>query len=95
VAAQRLHKSKGALGAFFRRVAARRGAPKATTAVAYKLARIIYALLKHGEEYVRQSMAQYEAAHQERQVRNLKRKAQELGFELVGKGPQAPAPPQG
>jgi transposase len=92
VAAQSLHNSKSALGAFFRRVAARRGVPKAVTATAYKLARIIYAMLLHGEEYAKQSMEQYEAVYQERQVRNLKRKAQELGYELVEK---AQTPEQG
>ena len=38
-----------------------------------------------GEEYVRKSMEQYEAEYRERQVRNLKRKAQELGYELKDK----------
>ena len=59
--------------------------PKATTATAYKLARIIYAMLKHGEEYVKRSMAEYEAAHQKRQVRTLKKKAAELGYEVKEK----------
>jgi len=89
MAAQTLQRSKSALGAFFRRIAARRGVPKATTATAYKLARIIYAMLKHGEEYAKQSMAEYEAAYQERQVRNLKRKAAEMGFDLVEKAQRA------
>ncbi len=82
LAARNLHRSKSALGAFFRRIAARRGVPKAITATAYKLARIIYAMLKHGQEYARQSMEEYEAAHRERQLRNLKKKAAELGYEL-------------
>lgn len=85
LAASNLQKSKSALGAFFRRVAARRGVPKAITATAYKLARIIYAMLKHGQEYARQSMEQYEAAYRERKVRNLHRQAQELGYELKEK----------
>ena len=89
LAARNLHRSKSALGAFFRRVAARRGVPKAITATAYKLARIIYAMLKHGEEYVKQSMEQYEAEYQQRQVGNLKRKAAEMGFELVEKAQTA------
>ena len=89
LAARNLQRSKSALGAFCRRVAARRGLPKAITATAYKLARIIYAMLKHGEEYVKQSMEQYEAEYQERQVRHLKRKAAELGFELVEKAQTA------
>jgi transposase len=89
LAARNLQRSKSALGAFFRRIAARRGVPKAITATAYKLARLIYAMLKHGEPYVKQSLAEYEAAYQERQVRNLKRKAAELGFELVEKAQTA------
>src|SRR6266542_5759451 len=82
LAARSLHRSKSALGAFFRRVAARRGVPKAITASAYKLARIVYTMLKHGEEYVKQTLADYEAAYQQRQVRLLKKKATELGYEL-------------
>ena len=70
------------MGAFFRRIAARRGVPKAITATAYKLARIIYAMLKHGQEYAKQGMEEYEAAYRERQLRNLKKKAAELGYEL-------------
>jgi transposase len=89
VVAQTLHKSKSALGGFFRRVAARRGVPKAITATAYKLARIIYAMLKHGQEYVKESLEEYEAAYRERVVRNLKKKAAELGFELREKGEPA------
>jgi transposase len=85
LAARNLQRSKSALGAFFRRIAARRGVPKAITATAYKLARVIYAMLKHGQEYARQSLQQYEAEYRERQVRNLKSKAQELGYELKEK----------
>jgi len=70
------------LGAFFRRVAARRGVPKAITATAYKLARIVYAMLKDGEEYAAQGMQEYEQAYRERQVKNLKRKAAALSYEL-------------
>jgi transposase len=95
VAAQTLHKSKSALGAFFRRIAARRGVPKATTATAYKLARIIYAMLKHGQEYVKKAMDEYEAEYRERLVRNLKKKAAELGFELKEKEQQGQATSQG
>ena len=86
LAARNLQRSQSALGAFFRRVAARRGVPKAITATAYKLARIIYAMLKHGTEYVTQGMQAYETAYRERQLRQLKRKAEELNMELVEKG---------
>jgi transposase len=43
-AAQSLHHSKSALGAYYRRMRARLGAPKAITATAYKLARMIYSM---------------------------------------------------
>jgi transposase len=95
VVAQTLHKSKSALGAFFRRIASRRGVPKAITATAYKLARIIYALLKHGQEYVKKALQEYEAEYRQRVVRNLKKKAAELGFELKEKEQQAEAMSQG
>jgi hypothetical protein len=47
-----LHHRQSALGAFFRRMKARLGAPKAITATAHKLARLIYTMLKHGTAYV-------------------------------------------
>lgn len=57
LAAKNLQRSQRALGAFFRRVAARRGLAKAITATAYTLARRIYAMLKHGMAYVAQGLA--------------------------------------
>jgi transposase len=96
LAARTLHRSQSALGAFFRRIAARRGVPKAITATAYKLARIIYAMLKHGMPYAKQGMQEYEAEYKERQVRLLRKKAKELGFELTEKrepGPNAAEQP--
>jgi transposase len=83
LAAKNLQRSQSALGAFFRRIAARRGLPKAITATAYKLARIIYALLKHGTAYVAQGLAAYEAAYRERVVQQVKRKAAALGLVVV------------
>ena len=83
LAAKNLQRSKSALGAFFRRIAARRGLAKAITATAYKLARIVYALLKHGTAYVAQGLAAYETAYRERVVRQVKRKAAELGLIIV------------
>jgi transposase len=83
LAAKNLQRSKSALGAFFRRIAARRGLAKAITATAYKLARIVYALLQHGTAYVAQGLAAYETAYRERVVRHVKRKAAELGLVVV------------
>jgi transposase len=83
LAAQNLQRSQSALGAFFRRIAARRGLAKAITATAYKLARIVYALLKHGTAYVAQGLAAYATAYRERVVRQVKRKAAELGLVVM------------
>ena len=74
-----------------RRIASRRGMPKAITATAYKLARIVYAMLKHGTTYARQEMDVYEAKYRERQVKQLRRKAKELGYELLEAAPSAAA----
>jgi transposase len=83
LAASCLHHSQSALGAFFRRLKARLGTPKAIVATAHKLARLVYRLLKHGEAYVAQGMAAYEHAYRDRVVKNLIRKAKELGYQLL------------
>lgn len=82
LAAQGLSRSHSALGAYYRRLAARLGAGKAITATAHKLARLVYAMLTKGEEYVAQTEAQYEAQYRERSVRNLQRRAAALGLRL-------------
>jgi len=83
MAAFTLFNSKSALGAYLRRMRSRLGAPKAITATAHKLARLVYAMLKYGTAYVDAGQAYYEERYRSRVVQNLKRKAQELGFELV------------
>jgi len=83
LAAQSLHHSKSALGAFFRRMKARLGPQKAITATAHKLARLIYRLLKYGEAYAAQSEAQYLELTRQRAFRELTKRAQRLGFALV------------
>ena len=52
LAANALHRSDSALGAFLRRKKAHLGAPKAITATAHKLACVIYSMLRHGQERV-------------------------------------------
>lgn len=83
IAAFTLFNSKSALGAYLRRQRARLGAPKAITATAHKMARLIYAMLKNGTDYVDAGQKYYEERYRSRVVQNLKRKARELGFELV------------
>jgi transposase len=93
LAAQSLHHSQSALGAFFRRLKARLGAPKALTAAAYKLARLIYRMLKFGTDYTDQGEAYYEERYRERLYRHLAHRAKELGFALTPIGVTS-EPPQ-
>jgi transposase len=82
LAAWGLLRSKSYLGAYLRRQRSRLGAPKAITALAHKLARIVYHLVRYGMAYVRQTEAAYAAQVRERLERQLRRRALELGFEL-------------
>lgn len=83
LAASTLYKSKSALGAFYRRLRARLGAPKATTAAAHKLATIIFNMLKQGVEFVESGQDYYETQYRDRVVKNLNKRAKMLGYELV------------
>ena len=87
LAAFGLLNSKSALGAYCRRQRTRLGAPKAITATAHKLARTFYSMLKNGTEYVDQGQDYYEKQYQQRVLHNLKRRASEMGFELIVKDP--------
>lgn len=83
MAAMTLSNSNSALGAFYRRQRARLGAPKAITATAYKLARLIYAMLKNGSEYVDPGRDYYEQRYRERSMKSLNKRATALGFQLI------------
>lgn len=83
LAAQSLHRSHSALGAYYRRMRTRLGAPKAITATAHKLARLVYRLLKYGHDYVDQGQDYYEQIYRERVLRNLKNRAEIMGYKLV------------
>jgi transposase len=75
-------KSQSALGAYYRRMAARLGKGKAVRATAHKLARLIYTLMTKGEAYVDQGQHYYEQEHRKRVLRSLEKKALEMGFSL-------------
>jgi transposase len=95
LAAYGLQNSHSALGAFLRRKKAHLGAPKAITATAHKLARLVYAMLKHGTQYVEIGQEEYERRYRERALRNLRRKARALGYDLLeGQAPLAVSAPQ-
>jgi transposase len=81
--AESLLNSKSALGAYARRMRAKRDAKIAITATAHKLARLIYRTLKYGQEYIDIGQAQYEAKYRSTVLKHLQRRAHQLGFQLV------------
>jgi transposase len=83
MAAQSAGHSHSALGAFYRRIRAKHGAPKAITATAHKIARIFYHMLKHKQAYNDPGQDYYEQKYHERVIKNLQRRAKDLGLELV------------
>lgn len=83
LAAQSAMQSKTAIGAFIRRIKIRLGAPTAINAGAHKLARLVYRMLKFGKAYVETGQEAYEKLFRERTLRNLQRKARQLGFQVI------------
>jgi len=83
LAAQTLHRSKSYLGAKYRRLRAKLGAPKAITAMAHHLARLIYRLLRFGTEYHDQGVEHYERKYRETEMKWLQKQAARLKMQLV------------
>lgn len=83
LAAGTLLESGTYLGAQYRRLRTKLGAPKARKAMANKLARIAYRMLKYGEKYVDKGKEFYEQKYRQLQIRMLTKKATELGLQLV------------
>lgn len=81
-AASTLYLSKTYLGAQYRRLHAKLGAQKAITAMARKLAIILYNMLKHGQAFVEQGMEKHKKDHRKRMLNNLRKRAAELGYAL-------------
>lgn len=80
-----LSRTQTALGAFYRRLAARIGKPQAITATARKLAILVYRALK-GEFLYRDPGADaYDLQQRTRLLRRLRQRAATLGFELVNR----------
>jgi len=79
MAAMTLCRSESALGAFYRRLCVRMDKPKANTATAHKLARMVYFMLTRGEAFVDE---RYEEQQRQRSIAALKRRAAALGFQI-------------
>ena len=83
IAAVNVGRTDTALGAFYRRLAARIGKAKAVTATARKLAVLFYRALRFGLAYADPGASHYEARYRQRVIHNLQRRAKDLGFTLV------------
>ena len=83
MAANSLYKSQSALGAFFRRMRARLGAPKAITAAAHKIAKILYIMLRDKKSFQEIGEHYYENRYRKRVLSSLIKKAEVFGYHLV------------
>lgn len=83
MAAMTLGRSSTALGAFYRRLAARVGKAKAITATARKLAILVYRTLKGELRYEDPGAGHYDARYREHLTRRLRHRAAKLGYALV------------
>ena len=82
-AAQSVARSDSVYGAFFRSMRARVGPQQATVATAHKIARTVYHMLKHREAFRPEAATVYDEARRDRELRQLKRRAERLGFTLT------------
>ncbi|PYV51204.1 MAG: IS110 family transposase [Acidobacteria bacterium] len=83
MAASTLRLSNTYLGAQFRRLRTKLGAPIAIKAMAAKLARLVYRMLRYGMQFVDRGAEFYEAQHRKQQISFLKWKAAKLGFKII------------
>src|SRR6516225_9936962 len=87
MAASTLRLSNTYLGAQFRRLRTKLGAPVAIKAMAAKLARLVYRMLRYGMQFIDRGAEFYDAQHRNLQIKSLKRRAAALGFQII----EAPA----
>jgi len=86
LAATSLSRGVSYLAAYLRKMKARLGAPKAITATAHKLARIIYTIITTKQPYDESVFAKQQIRYQEQRLNHLKREAAAFGYEFVQKG---------
>jgi transposase len=83
LAACTLLRSQSYLGAQYRRLRAKLGPPKAITAMAHRLARLIYRMLRYGQHYVDKGAEYYEQRYRNQQIHALHKRAAQLGFQVI------------
>ncbi len=83
MSAQGVMNSKSEMGNYCRRMKARLGKAEGTTAVAHKLARLIYALVQSKEPYDEAKAFQINAKTKARRIKSLKKMAKSLGMQVA------------
>ena len=83
MAAQGLHHANNEMGEYYRRMKAKLGGAAGLVAVAHKLARIIYAMIRTRQAYDSTLLRREEGRRKERMLAQLKRRAKIMGFELT------------
>lgn len=83
MAAVTLMRSRTYLGAQYRRLRTKLGAPKAITAMAHRLARLVYRMLRYGQQYVDKGAEYYEQRYRQQQIEFLRKRAVKLGFRVT------------
>ena len=82
IAANSLYRSESYLGARFRKLRARRGAPKAIKGMARYLGCLVYRIIKYGQAWVDRGVKVFEEKNRQRELDQLQRKAAALGLQL-------------
>jgi transposase len=83
MAASTLHHNKSYLGDKYRRLRAKLGAPKAITAMAHQLARIIWTLITRRLPFDLSIFALQQRANEQRRLKGLSKTARQMGFQLI------------
>jgi len=83
LAAQSLHRAENYFGELYRRWRARLGSPKAITAMAHKLARVLWHLLKFQQPFNPEVFAKEEAKMKRQKLARLQTLATTLNYTLV------------
>lgn len=76
-------KTQTAIGAYYRRVARRKGNKVAILATARKIATLLYRMLRYGQDYFDEGAQAYEARFAQRRLHSIAHSARQLGFHLV------------
>ena len=87
MAATTLLRSQTYLGAQYRRLRSKLGAPKAITAMAHRLARLVYRMLKYGQQYIDKGAEYYEQRNRQQQIEFLRKKAAKLCLQVTAAHP--------